>query len=158
MVAGTRFGSEAIIISDVVGLQTTLDGKATLPITLPSGTKQAINLDSTTSSATVPNVDTNVKTYALGNNTFSLILIESDVELVNGVLSSIQDITLKAKIGATTKSFIIPAVNVAGRKNAHLALQVIQQAATTIAISHGSILADVNSTVNVLNLYVWGIV
>ena len=130
---------------------------AVVPATA-TGSVISISLDTTGGNATVPNTDTDIATYSLGANTYSKIMIEGTVEVLTGALSTIQDITFKAKIGTSTKSFIVPSLNVAGRRYAHVTMQAAQTGAATMAISHGAAAADANTTDYVHNLYVWGIV
>lgn len=117
----------------------------------------AISLDDSTSNATVPNTDTDVKTYSLAGNNYTSVMMEADVEVVTGLTSTAQAITIKAKIGSTTKSFTIDTLAAVGRQVKHITLDAAQTSSATIAVSHGAPAADANTTTNVFNLYVWGI-
>lgn len=128
------------------------------PSSLSTGSIISISNDTSTASATVPNTDTNVKTYALAANAYSTIIAEADVEIDCGVLTTIQDITVKVKIGVSSKDYIFTGVGVAQKRTFGVRLTAAQKAAATVAISHGAAAADANTTVIIQNLYVRGIV
>lgn len=117
-----------------------------------------INRDNTPASATVPNIDTNIKTFSLQDNKYAYIQIDADIEVSTVILSTIQAISILAKIGSQNQTYTVRPVAIVGMQHLHISFSAIQMTAATLAVSHGSILADANTTITVKNLFVTGMV
>lgn len=124
-----------------------------------SGFLVSINLDDTDSSASIPNVDTNLKTYALGANSYAKIIARATVNISPlGTAGVDQIITYNIKIGATTKSYSWRSDPTTQKRDAiTLELSAVQTGAATIAVSHGAPAADGATTSIVKSLYVFGV-
>lgn len=117
-----------------------------------------LSADTTGGNATVPNTDTNIVTYSLGTNTYTKILVTANIEIVTGALSTAQAITLKIKIGATTKTYTVNTLAAVANHFRAFAIAAAQTSTATVAVSHGAPAADANTTTYVYDLIVWGIV
>jgi hypothetical protein len=118
----------------------------------------SLSENSTTTSATVPNTDTNVKTYSLGANTYSKIVVRANITIVSQGTSSAQDVTVKIKVGNTSKDYVVTIAAAAAVHVRSLYLQAAQTSSGTVAVSHGAAAADANTTTNVLDLSVVGVI
>lgn len=124
----------------------------------PLGNATSLSRDTTGGNATIPNTDTNIVTYSLGNNNFSAIMVTGNIEIVTGVTSTAQAITVKIKIGTTVKNYTINTLAAVNNHFRALALSAAQTSSATVAISHGAPAADANTTTYVYDLIVWGII
>jgi len=128
---------------------------------MPSGTNLQINDDETQASITVPNADTNIKTFALGANTFSKVKTSVDGYIQVAVTSTLQTVSLKIKYGATqignTMKFQAPTA-IASFHPFAFETQAAQAGAATIAVTGSAPAADANTTIFINRLSVNGVV
>lgn len=125
------------------------------------GELQEVNADVSQNSATVANADTNVKTFALGANTYTRIRARAVGFVRFAALSSLQDINLKIKYGATQigQTVVIRAATAAVADFGFtIDAEAVQTGAITMAVTQGALAADANTTVFVNSLIIDGVV
>src|SRR5207302_508035 len=127
----------------------------------PVGSVQEVNADVSQNSGTVANADTNVKTFALGANTYAKIRARATGFVRFAVLSTLQDINIKIKYGAgqVGQTVVIRAFQAAiGDVGFTVEVEAVQTGAVTIAVTQGAAATDTNTTVFVNSLIIDGIV
>ncbi len=118
------------------------------------------NFDETQASATVPNVDTNLKTYALPANSYTKVVTEGEGYIVTTVASTQQDLNIKIKYGAAqvgnTVVFNPETVATGGKIPFTVKATALQAGAVTIAVTIGAAAADLNTSVFLNSLRIYG--
>src|SRR5438105_6375201 len=126
-----------------------------------AGTVVLFNADDTHSSATVPNADTNQRTYALGVNGYSQIIVEAEGYASFGVTSTNQVVNIKVKDGVTQKGqtmTVDAALGATSRIPFSIKASFVEQTAQTLAVTAGAAAADANTTIFLNSLRVYGVV
>lgn len=125
----------------------------------PSGTLILLSANETDQTVTILNSDTVVRTYSLANNTYSRIIVESEVEVSFGVLSISQDILIKIKNGGSTEeTFTTHSLAQVGTSAVPIKASFVQTGSATITITQSGITTDVNTNVLVHSIRIYGVI
>lgn len=117
-----------------------------------------ISANETDQTVTVLNSDSIARTYSLANNTYSRIIVESEVEVSFGVLSIPQDILIKIKNGgATEETFTTHSLAQVGTSAVPIKVSFVQTGSSTITITQSGITSDANTNVLVHSIRVYGV-
>ena len=126
--------------------------------TAPTGSILLLSGNETDVSTTVSNTDTIVRTYSLGANNYSSIIIESEIEISYGLLSTPQDILLKIKDGGSTKeTFTTHSLGQVGISSITAKVSFAQTNASTITITQSGAGTDANTNILIHSLRVYAV-
>jgi hypothetical protein len=133
----------------------------TVTLVDPANSLFVISDDETqTSVASIPNADTNQKTFSLSTNGYTSISVESEGYVSCGTLSTNQAVNIKIKVGATQKGQTM-IVDCALSATAIIPFSIkavfAQTASGTIAVTVGAAAADANTSMKINSLRVYGI-
>lgn len=117
-----------------------------------------ISANETDQTVTVLNSDSIVRTYSLANNTYSRIIVESEVEVSFGVLSIPQDVLIKIKNGGATQETVTahPLAQI-GTSAVPIKVSFVQTGSATITITQSGITSDANTNVLVHSIRIYGV-
>ncbi len=120
-----------------------------------------INADETQASATIPNVDTAVKTYTLAANNYTLIIVEAEGYGSFVLASTNQIISIKIKFGATQIGQTLT-LDAALGATSRIPFPIKGSGAFTaggaITITISAPAADANTTIFLNSLRVYGVI
>ncbi len=117
-----------------------------------------LSLDNTQATNTVPNADTNLKTYSLATNTYQNVIVVAEGYVNFAVTSTAQVINIKLKYGATQIGSTVQvdgAVALAQSIPFTITGSAVQTASATLAVTDGAAAADGNTNVFLNNLFVY---
>ncbi|NOJ30093.1 MAG: hypothetical protein DA328_07995 [Nitrososphaeraceae archaeon] len=113
------------------------------------------------SGVTVPNTDTNLKSFTLPENNYKTIFVLASVKTASTGTSTAQNLTFKIKIGTTiaanTKNFVRPITAAVVTYFDTFYHFGECRAKEVVAVSHGAPAADANTTVTCQDLNIIGI-
>lgn len=123
-----------------------------------TGSILLISANETDQTVTVLDSDTIVRSYSLANNTYSRIIVESEVEVSFGVLSIPQDILIKIKDGGSTQETVTAhALAQIGTSAVPIKVSFVQTGSSTITITQSGITSDANTNVLVHSIRIYGV-
>ena len=117
------------------------------------------NLDETQTSATIPNADTDLKTYVLPANSYTHVIVEAEGYVAFTTLSTNQDVNLKIKDGSTQVGQtmkIDAALSATSKIPFSIKTSFVDTIGATLHITHGAAAADANTTTFLNSLRVYG--
>jgi len=117
------------------------------------------SLNETQASGTVPNTDTNLKTYSLPANTYTHVIVEAEGYVTFTTLSTNQDVNIKIKSGSTQQGntmIVDAALSATSKIPFSIKASFVQTGSATLAITHGAAAADANTTTFLNSMRVYG--